>query len=42
MSVVSEAVEGQYQNEYPGPPGLTTHSIELIDSSGQQTRESAG
>ena len=42
MSVISKVVGVQYQNEYPGPPGLTTHSIELVDSSGQQTGESAG
>jgi hypothetical protein len=40
MSVISEAFDVQYQNEYPGPPGLTTHSIELVDGSGQQTGES--
>ena len=42
MSVISEAFDVQYQNEYPGPPVLTTRSIELVDSSGQQTGESAG
>jgi hypothetical protein len=42
MSVISETFDVYYQNEYPGPPRPTARSIEVVDSSGQQTGESAG